>query len=167
MSLTLILTRHAKSSWDDPRLDDFDRPLNGRGRNSAAAIGAWLASRNFVPEEVIVSGARRTVETWERMRPEMPEVAPMRSDPMLYHANAPAMMGVLRSATAPIVLMIAHNPGIAEFAERMVETPPDHPRFFDYPTCATTVMQLPEKNWADATWQSAQVIDFVVPRELE
>lgn len=166
MSLTLILTRHAKSSWDDPRLDDFDRPLNGRGRSSARAIGAWLAERKLVPGEVIVSGARRTVETWEQMSPEMPERADMRSEPLLYHANATAMLGVLCSASAPIVLMIAHNPGIAEFAERLVAEPPGHPRFYDYPTCATTVMQLPAMKWADATWQSAQVVDFVIPREL-
>ena len=205
MSLTLILTRHAKSSWDDPRLDDFDRPLNGRGRSSARAIGAWLAERKLVPGEVIVSGARRTVETWEQMSPEMPERADMRSEPLLYHANATAMLGVLRSASAPIVtlaslrgqialvpqetilfsdtieaniafarpdatreeiLEAARAAHVAEFAERLVAEPPGHPRFYDYPTCATTVMQLPAMKWADATWQSAQVVDFVIPREL-
>ena len=57
----LILTRHAKSAWDDPTLEDFDRPLNDRGRRAARALGDFMASRGYEPEEVICSPARRTV----------------------------------------------------------------------------------------------------------
>ena len=52
MTLRLILTRHAKSSWDDPLMSDHDRPLNERGKAAAADLGNWLASRGYVPEEV-------------------------------------------------------------------------------------------------------------------
>ena len=52
MTLRLILTRHAKSSWDDPLMSDHDRPLNERGKAAAADLGNWLASRGYVPDVV-------------------------------------------------------------------------------------------------------------------
>ncbi len=166
MTRTLILTRHAKSSWDDPTLDDFDRPLNGRGRKSAVAIGAWLRGKDHVPDEVIVSGARRTVETWGRMAADMPADITMRSEPALYHAGVEAMLGVLRTAREPAVMLVAHNPGIAEFAARLVRNPPDHARFHDYPTGATTVMEFDAQAWTDVDWGTGEPIAFAVPREL-
>ena len=60
----LILTRHAKSSWDDPMTPDHDRPLNERGKAAAADLGQWLASRDYVPEEVLCSDALRTRKTF-------------------------------------------------------------------------------------------------------
>ena len=56
----LILTRHAKSSWDDPLTPDHDRPLNDRGKAAAADLGQWLASRGYIPDEVLCSDALRT-----------------------------------------------------------------------------------------------------------
>jgi len=60
----LILTRHAKSSWDDPLTPDHDRPLNDRGKAAAADLGQWLASRDYVPGEVLCSDALRTRKTF-------------------------------------------------------------------------------------------------------
>lgn len=166
MTRTLILTRHAKSSWGDPSLDDFDRTLNDRGRKSAVAIGLWLRQRGFVPDEVIVSAARRTVETWERMAPQMPADIVMRSEPALYHASAETMLAVLRSAHANTVMMIGHNPATCEFANRLAASQPTHVRFSDYPTAATTIFEFPQSTWQDAGWGTARAIDFVIPREL-
>src|SRR6056297_3170020 len=148
VSLTLILMRHAKSAWDDPALDDFDRPLNGRGRTSAQAIGRWLTECGHLPDEVIVSGARRTVETWSRMAGELPATATMRSDPALYHANPETMLGVIRRATSTTT-MIGHNPGLAEFAGRLAHTPHAHERFGDFPTAATAVMSFDVPSWSE------------------
>ena len=67
MTRTLILTRHAKSSWDAPVASDHDRPLNKRGRKSAPAIGTWLKQNGWLPDEVISSTSARTRETWDRM----------------------------------------------------------------------------------------------------
>lgn len=167
MTLRLILTRHAKSSWDDPKLDDHDRPLNGRGRKAAVEIGAWLRRQGHVPDDVLVSGARRTVETWGHMAPDMPADIIMRSVPALYHAGPQTMLNVLRTAQAPVVMLVGHNPGIAEFAQRLVAEAPDHPRFADYPTAATTVMDFDIDAWPQADWRSASVVDFTVPRDLD
>ena len=60
MTRTLILTRHAKSSWDDPFLNDHDRPLNKRGRKSAPVIAGWLRENGWLPDEVLSSTSART-----------------------------------------------------------------------------------------------------------
>ena len=166
MTRTLILTRHAKSAWDDPSLDDFDRTLNGRGRKSAVAIGNWLVETGALPDIVLVSGARRTVETWGRMAAAFPATATMQSAPALYHGSASTILSVLRAQRAPTIMLIGHNPGIGEFAERIVHTPPDHPRFLDYPTAATTVITFDVAEWSDIAWGSGHAEDFVIPREL-
>ena len=68
----LILTRHAKSSWDDPLMSDHDRPLNERGKAAAADLGQWLASRGYVPDQVLCSDALRTRKTWSGIAPALP-----------------------------------------------------------------------------------------------
>ena len=166
MSLTVILTRHAKSSWSDPALDDFDRPLNRRGQRSAPAIGDWLAAKGYVPDEVIVSGARRTVDTWAGIAARMPQAAQMRSNPALFHASAETILSVLKAAVAPTTMLIGHNPGFGEFAVRIAAEMPDHPRYADYPTCATAVIRFDADAWHGIDWGRGQVLDFVVPREL-
>lgn len=166
MSLTLILTRHAKSSWEDPTLDDFDRPLNMRGRRSAAALGAWLASRGYRPDAALVSPARRTAETFERMRGPLGEVEP-RPEPRLYEADAGTILDLLREqAEAPVLLLVGHNPGIGDTAERLAAGAPRHDQFHRYPTGATTVMRFPGTGWSSVAEGTGDVIDFVVPREL-
>jgi phosphohistidine phosphatase len=166
MTLRLILTRHAKSSWDDPLLDDIDRTLNDRGEASADAIGAWLAERGLVPDEALVSSARRTRATWERIAAALPQAVPARFEDRLYHAGPDTILKVLRTATAPVVILIGHNPGLAEFAGRIVAAPPKHPRFADYPTAATAVIDVDAARWAEVGWHRGRVADFVVPRDL-
>jgi len=166
MSLTLILTRHAKSDWDDPSQDDFDRPLNDRGRRSSPAIGKWLARKGYLPDVVLVSGARRTVETWTRMAPCLPETASMESTPALYLAEPEIILNIIRSQTAPTVMVIGHNPGFAILAGALAERPPDDPKFGQYPTAATTVFGFEANAWADIEPGTGKVLDFVVPRDL-
>lgn len=166
MPLTLILTRHAKSAWDDPALDDFERPLNGRGRSSALKLGNWLISNGYLPDTVLVSGARRTVETWARMSEKMPSTATMESAPALYLASADIIMNVLKARKSPVIMLIAHNPGIAEFARRIVSAPPHHEKFDKYPTGATSIIEFDTDQWKAIDWKSGRLIDFVVPRDL-
>ncbi|MEO1238101.1 MAG: histidine phosphatase family protein [Pseudomonadota bacterium] len=166
MSLTLILMRHAKSAWDDPTQEDFDRPLNGRGRTSAHALGLWLLDRGYLPDEVIVSGARRTVETWSRMADRFPATTAMQSNPALYLASAETILGVLKTAQVPTIMLIAHNPGIGQFARKIITSAPPHPKFGQYPTGATTVVTFDIDSWDDLDWGAGAVAEFVVPREL-
>ena len=162
MTRTLILMRHAKSSWDNPILTDHDRPLNGRGRKSAQALGTWLQSNDLVPDEVISSTSQRTRDTYQGLGLG-PEPTYTRT---LYHAGPAQMWDLLSEAQGPRVLMLGHNPGIGEFAEQIVEQRPDHTRFWDYPTGATLVAEFPVDSWSDARPRSATVKHFVIPREL-
>lgn len=166
MAFTLILTRHCKSAWDNPALDDFERPLNGRGRSSAAKLGHWLVKEGYLPDTVLVSGARRTVETWSAMAGTMPETATMESVPALYLSTSDTMMNVLKARKSPVIMMIAHNPGIADFADRLVARPPAHPKFQKYPTGATTIISFDAPAWSAIGWGTGEALDFVVPREL-
>ncbi|SIQ41939.1 phosphohistidine phosphatase [Paracoccus thiocyanatus] len=158
----LILTRHAKSSWDDPAQPDHDRPLNARGRRSARELGDWLASRGYEPEEVLCSTAERTRETWERIALAPLEVRPhIRYEPGLYHAAPEKMLEVLRSASAPTVMMIGHNPGIAEFAAMLPARLPLDPDFRRYPTAATLVVDFQIGDWSELRPAQGSVLDFV------
>ncbi len=163
MTRTLILTRHAKSSWDNPMIEDHDRPLTKRGRKSAAAIGAWLEDNGWLPDEVLSSSSCRTRETWQRMELNANKTS---FTPNLYLAEPEDMMEALSAANGQAVLMLGHNPGIAEFAHRIVKHCPDHTRFYDYPTCATTAMEFDIADWSSIRWHSGQVLGFVIPREL-
>lgn len=162
----LILTRHAKSAWDDPSMADHDRPLNDRGKIAAADLGQWLASRGYVPQEVLCSDALRTRKTWSGVAPALPGTPVLELKPALYHAGPDVMLAVLKHASADTVMMIAHNPGIAEFAAKLVATAPINPEFSRYPTGATTVIEFAATSWADVTFGSGVCSDFVIPREI-
>ena len=166
MTRRLILTRHAKSSWDDPMTPDHDRPLNERGKAAASDLGGWLASRGYVPEVVLCSDALRTRKTWSGIAPALPGTPVLDLKPALYHAGPDVMLAVLRNATAATVMMIGHNPGIAEFAHRLVTRAPLNPAFSHYPTGATLVADFPIDDWAEAVFATAAPLDFIVPREL-
>ncbi|HSF64476.1 MAG TPA: histidine phosphatase family protein [Paracoccaceae bacterium] len=162
----LILTRHAKSSWDDPLTPDHDRPLNERGKAAAADLGDWLASRGYVPDQVLCSDALRTRKTFSGLAPALPATPVLDLKPALYHAGPDVMLAVLRHATGDCVMMIGHNPGIAEFAHRLVTRAPLHEGFAKYPTGATLVAEFDVGSWAEVQYGTGSTIDFVVPREL-
>ncbi|MFT4150558.1 MAG: histidine phosphatase family protein [Paracoccaceae bacterium] len=162
----LILTRHAKSSWDDPAMADHDRPLNDRGKAAAADLGQWLASRGYVPAEVLCSDALRTWETWSGIDAVLQSGAALKLKPALYHAGPDVMLAVLRHATADVVAMIGHNPGIAEFAARLVARAPANAEFGRYPTGATLVVDFEVDSWEAAAFGQGVADDFIIPREI-
>jgi phosphohistidine phosphatase len=162
MTRTLILMRHAKSSWGSPDRSDHARPLSDRGRRSATALGDWLRSAGLCPDQVISSSSRRTRESFDRLRIS----APASFTDRLYLGGPPEMLAQLRQARGGIVLMLGHNPGIAEFAAAILGDPPEHPRFHDYPTGATLVADFDIAEWSALAWGGGHPRAFVIPREL-
>lgn len=162
MTRELVLMRHAKSSWRVPAIGDHDRPLNGRGRRSARALGDWLRAAGHLPDAVLCSSARRTRDTLAGLALE----APVRCLDALYHAEPEAMLALLRQAQGARVLMLGHNPGLADLAQALVAVPPAHPRFADYPTGATLVAAFDIAGWGALRPGTGRVLDFVVPRDL-
>ncbi len=157
----LILMRHAKSDWSMGEPDKA-RPLNKRGEKSAKAIGAWLQSERFVPDEALVSSAARTRQTWDLLDLGVT----VQFEDALYLAEPDEMLEVLKAARKDTVLMIGHNPGICDLAHRLVDDPPAAHRFEDYPTGATLVVDFDVEDWADIMLRTGQVEAFKIPREL-
>jgi phosphohistidine phosphatase len=162
----LILMRHAKSSWSEPDQRDLDRPLNKRGRRSAALIAAWLKSNRYRPDHALVSNARRTQETWSRIVEKIGGTATTHV-PELYQADPAAILTAVQHAPdVERLLVLGHQPGIGGFARLVLETAPDDAAFAKFPTGATAVIDFDATDLRDITLGSGRLRDFVVPRTL-
>lgn len=113
---TLIIMRHAKSSWDSGVPRDFDRPLNARGERDAPRMGAWLSRQALAPELVVASPALRTRQSAEAVVGALGLATPppLRFEPDIYDATLPRLIDVLQrlpEGPSP-VLLVGHNPGM-------------------------------------------------------
>ena len=118
----LLLLRHAKSSWDEPRLADHDRPLSGRGRRAARALRDHLTESDALPELVLCSSAMRTVETLDGIRAALPPGTTIEIEAALYAADVDDLLARLRRVSEGVgsVMMIGHNPGLEDLATLLV-----------------------------------------------
>jgi phosphohistidine phosphatase len=167
MGLRLILTRHAKSSWGDPLLEDVDRSLNTRGQRDAVLIAQWLVAQQYMPDQALISAARRTQEAWSLIEGSAQITAAETTVyEGLYLASSDQILRHLRQANAPTVILVAHNPGIGDFAARFATKASPHVDFAQYPTCATTVFEVDANAWSDVRFGANPILDFCVPRDL-
>jgi len=166
MALTLILMRHAKSSWQDAGLDDHDRPLAARGRRAAPAMARWLAGAGHAPAEVLVSTARRAAGTWALMAPYLGPAVPVRHVPEIYEADVPALLELARGASASPVLLIGHNPAMADLAATLADSAPAHRRFAKFPTAAVAVIRFAGPDRAGIRPGGGRITAFVTPHDL-
>ena len=169
---TLLILRHAKSSWANPGLDDFDRPLNKRGREAAPLMADYLTAQGLSPDLVLCSAARRTLETWDlvsrRLEPE-PPVKQLRS---LYLASSTRILQAVQRAPgdAARILVIGHNPGMERLAAQLAGPGSSGPALDDlqtkFPTAALAVMTADVAGWRDLAFGRARLTAFVKPRDL-
>jgi len=164
MTKRLILIRHAKSGWDNIYGDDHARVLTARGEAAALAIGQWLAAKGYVPDILLTSDATRTLQTTHLIKQGVGQPIDTREIGLLYHAAPDTILEVATKAEGQTVAVVGHNPGIGMAARRLVTYAPDHHRFDDYPTCATTIIDFADGDWLKAGKGSAT--DFIVPRDL-
>ncbi|MBB2962976.1 SixA phosphatase family protein [Methylobacterium sp. R2-1] len=165
----LLLLRHAKSAYPQG-VGDIDRPLNPRGREAAPLMGAYIAREALTPDHVMVSPARRTQETWEGARAELPET-PMETIPSIYEAPAGRILDVIRTAPAEAksLLVIGHNPGLGDLALRLVgEGPKELQKDLreKFPTAALAVLEFDAEGWEDIATGAGRLLRFVRPRQL-
>ncbi|MEO1174645.1 MAG: histidine phosphatase family protein [Myxococcota bacterium] len=107
------MMRHAKSSWSSDAPTDRERPLNKRGRRAAPAMARYLSACAWTPDRVLVSDARRTLETLERM--VLPASVEVCVEPSLYHGGIEEVRAALgRQRDAVTILMLGHEPGWSE-----------------------------------------------------
>ncbi|RWC50039.1 MAG: histidine phosphatase family protein [Mesorhizobium sp.] len=117
----LLLLRHAKSSWDDPDLNDFDRPLAERGVKTARLMGRELAARGWLPDLVLVSAALRTRDTWRLVAAELSTHPRIAFTEALYGASAKDILNQVHQAdpSCGSLLVVGHNPGLEDLAKQL------------------------------------------------
>ena len=160
---TLLVLRHAKSSWDDASLDDHERPLNPRGRRDAPRMGDLLRDSRLIPDVIITSDAVRAHTTAITVAEAAGYRREVVVDPQLYHANPEDIVAVLQSATASArsVMIVGHNPGLEDFVEQV--TGESH----DLPTAALVQLALPIDAWRKLTLDTrATLVEMWRPKEL-
>ncbi len=155
---TLVLLRHAKSATPDG-VDDADRPLAGRGRRDAPVAGRWV--REHVPgvAAVVCSPALRTLQTWQLVAPELGGTPAFRTEPRIYGASVRELVTVVRGlpATARVVLLIGHNPGLSELVEKLSGAA------LDLKTSSIAVLRG-EGDWSAAGAGWAELVESAQPR---
>src|SRR5947209_13196678 len=161
---TLLLLRHAKSSWKDNDADDHERSLNKRGKNDAPRMGRLLTEEGLLPDLMFVSSAKRCRKTAEYVIQESGYRGETRITGELYEASA----GKLRSFLAQIaddigrMLIVGHNPGLEELLGSLVGNP------VALTTAALAHVELPLEHWYDLRDDTrAEVKRLWQPRELE
>src|SRR5437763_250008 len=118
---TLLLMRHAKSSWKDESLDDYDRPLNKRGKREAPRMGEFLREQNLVPDCIVASSARRAGKTAQCVALAAAFRGEIRLTGELYMASPRKVLEILAQTpeTCNTLLLIGHNPGLEELLEQL------------------------------------------------
>lgn len=167
--LSLALLRHAKSSWDADDIDDFDRPLNDRGRTAAPLMGAALQELNFAPELILCSSAKRTRETLALITPFVKDAEVMFDD-QLYLTSQETLYSRLKAVSIDVkrVLMIGHNPGLHGLALFLTGTgdAKSISRLEDkFPTAALAVFSFEQTSWQDILPASGHLEAFLTPRD--
>ena len=160
---TLYLLRHAKSSWKDLTLPDFDRPLKDRGRKAAKRIGKRLASEKLNDPLVICSPAVRTRQTAEIVLKHAKVRTDVRYEERIYEASLRDLVNVVSEIPddKQVVILIGHNPG---FEELLAYLTGEGRRM---PTCALGKITFNVESWKDIKEDQGTLDWFVTPRELE
>ncbi len=164
MSRTLILLRHAKSSWDDPGLEDFERPLNARGVRACAVMAHYIRKRRLAPDLVLASPAARVRETLRRITAALDTEWQYDWQRALYMADPAALLAALRAApdAAGAVMLVGHNPGLAALARSLAGTDP----FGKFPTAALATFECAIDAWPDLAPATCTLTDDATPKAL-
>jgi len=161
---TLVLVRHAKSSWLHPELDDFDRPLNDRGKRDAPEMAQRLLKRNLNIDLFVSSSARRARKTAflfaEAFGLGKSEVQLL---PELYHASPEKMLEAIRKFPddRSAAVVFGHNPGITALSNQLSHVKVDH-----FPTCAVYAVRINVTSWAALPLFDNEFLFFDYPRAV-
>lgn len=161
---TLLVLRHAKSSWRDTGLADHDRPLNKRGQRDAPRMGRLLSQQDLVPDLIISSSAVRARKTAQLAIEAMDYDGELRLERELYAADPEAYLDALQALPDAFerVMVIGHNPGLEELIEMLTG---DWQRL---PTAALAQVELELDTWQDLSEETpGRLVHLWLPRELE
>ncbi len=161
--MKLFIIRHAKSSWKDSSLDDFDRPLNKRGKLNAPFMGTKLKERGIVPDIMISSSAFRAKNTAEIIAKKVKYSKKIIFKKEIYDVGESAIRKILKKLDdeKSVVFLFGHNPDLNMLAERYVG--------FDenIPTCGIVEIEFDCKRWKDISSLNAKFISFDYPKRYK
>ena len=169
---TLLLLRHAKSSWDDPALDDRDRPLAPRGKRAAERIGRYMRDNEIRPALVLCSPARRAQDTLAIVRPGLGVDIEVSTDDAIYTFDADDLLERLQSVPSSVdsVMVVGHNPALHDLAS-LLAGEGDRAALSQlrvkFPTGALAMLDLGGTEWSRLGAGQAHLTALVLPRELE
>jgi phosphohistidine phosphatase len=160
---TLLLLRHAKSSWKDSDARDFDRPLNQRGLKTAPSIGRLIRKRKLQPDLVVSSPAERARLTTQLAIEAAGLKTELRYDERIYEASVAHLLGVVSELDdeAGMVMLVGHNPGFEELLEML--TGEAH----NLPTAALACIELNIEKWNKVRAGGGRLEWLVKPKELK
>ncbi len=170
---TLILLRHAKSSWDDTVSRDFDRPLNAKGERAAATMGRKLKSLGLRFDILVASPALRVEQTLDHFGRGMGETLAPQWERRLYLASAETLLDQLRDLPDEVdtVLFAGHNPGLEDLVLMLVPDSDDEPLRDSveekFPTASLAEIRFDAEKWADIRARGGHLERFVRPRDLD
>jgi len=168
----LAVLRHAKSSWKERELDDFERPLNGRGQRAARRMGREMSERGMQFDFVLASPAVRVRETIDGVSQEHELGAPIRFEPRIYMARVAELLELVGTIPndAENALLVGHNTS----AERLViKLAKDDERGLrkrveeKFPTAALAVIDLPIERWDALQPECGRLVELIYPADLE
>ena len=158
---TLYLVRHAKSSWDDKDITDFERPLNERGNHDAPLMGKILNEKKVEPVLIITSPALRALTTARIIAEKLGyDARRIMEDERIYEATMRELTSVVREIHEEYqtVMLFGHNPGISNFTNLLGD------QFIpDMPTCAVAGLELKIKSWSEAERNCGKIFLFEYP----
>ena len=159
---TLLLMRHAKSSWADPTQPDFERPLNERGRTAAPLMGRFLRRQSLQPDAVVCSPAARARETATLALDAAGFDTAVRYEARIYEASAARLLAVVNEIAEPAAtaLLVGHNPGLEEFV-RLLTGAQER-----MPTAAVACVALDTPAWREVKPHGGRLAWLVRPKEL-
>jgi len=169
---SLYLMRHAKSSWADPALADHDRPLAGRGRRAALAMGEHMRSQGVRPHLVLCSSARRARQTLEALHSVLAADVGVSVEAGLYHADSFELLDRLRALDdeIPSVMVIGHNPALQDLARELVgggDAGATSQLRTKFPTAALATLEVDLSSWTGLSRGQAHLARLVLPRQLD
>ncbi len=170
----LTLLRHAKSSRDDPKLSDFERPLNARGQAAAPLMASFMRDNGLIPDCILCSSAMRTRQTLDLLLQGLGTQPAVTFSDAIYLASPKEMLAEIKAASNDCghILLIGHNPGMQMLALRLA----DPARSADtairrieqkFPTAALAHFEFDSAAWKDVERGGGSLVFFKTPKELD
>ena len=160
---TLFLLRHAKSSWDDPALKDFERPLSERGNTDVPVMAQRFLERHASISCIIGSPAMRAKSTAKLFAENIGyPIDDIISNVELYFAGTSMFLKAAKHVDehCDSAMLVGHNPAITEFVNDMADADIDN-----IPTCGLVELSLPIEQWSDVMTGGATLVDFDYPKK--